>query len=180
MALAVPGFVNELLGASKSVKLFTLAIVNKNGKVLLGLKKKGFGQGYYNGFGGKVEPGETVVQAAQRELHEEAGIRATSLHHRGILTFVFDDQQLPWEVHVFHVSDYIGEPTESEEMAPVWFAHAEIPYDRMWADDIYWYPIFLKGAVFQGLFAFEDTHRLVWHNLREVQELGIPATELLQ
>lgn len=47
-----------------------LAIIERNGKVLLGLKKKGFGQGYYNGFGGKVEPGETIVQAAEREVRK--------------------------------------------------------------------------------------------------------------
>jgi hypothetical protein len=33
------------------------------------------------------------------QLQEEAGITATSLQHRGVLTFAFDDQQLPWEVH---------------------------------------------------------------------------------
>lgn len=27
-----------------------------------------FGQGYYNGFGGKVETGETVEEAAAREV----------------------------------------------------------------------------------------------------------------
>ena len=41
------------------VKLLTLVIPVDDGKrVLLGLKKRGFGEGYYNGFGGKVEPGE--------------------------------------------------------------------------------------------------------------------------
>ena len=42
------------------VKLLTLVIPVDDDKkrVLLGLKKRGFGEGYYNGFGGKVEPGE--------------------------------------------------------------------------------------------------------------------------
>lgn len=30
---------------------------------------------------------------------EEAGITATTLQHKCVLTFAFDDQQLPWEVH---------------------------------------------------------------------------------
>jgi len=34
------------------------------------MKKRGFGAGRYNGFGGKVEPGETILQGAQRELQE--------------------------------------------------------------------------------------------------------------
>ena len=42
------------------VKLLTLVIPvdDDDKRVLLGLKKRGFGEGYYNGFGGKVEPGE--------------------------------------------------------------------------------------------------------------------------
>lgn len=40
------------------------------GSVLLGWKKRGFGAFRYNGFGGKVEPGETVAAAAARELLE--------------------------------------------------------------------------------------------------------------
>ena len=35
-------------------------------EVLLGLKKAGFGAGKVTGFGGKVEPGETIVAAARR------------------------------------------------------------------------------------------------------------------
>jgi hypothetical protein len=32
------------------------------------------------------------------------------------------------QVHVYHVPDFVGEPCESEEMAPVWFSYADIPY----------------------------------------------------
>lgn len=37
-------------------------------RVLLGLKKRGIGEGFYNGFGGKCEAGETVRQCAHREV----------------------------------------------------------------------------------------------------------------
>ena len=47
-------------------KLLTLAFVTQKDKVLLGLKKKGFGMGRWNGFGGKVEKGETIEEAAKR------------------------------------------------------------------------------------------------------------------
>ena len=48
-------------------KVLTLALVkNQAGEILLGLKKRGFGVGKWNGFGGKVEPGETIPQAAAR------------------------------------------------------------------------------------------------------------------
>ena len=36
-------------------KLLTLTIIYQHPKVLLGMKKRGFGAGRWNGFGGKVE-----------------------------------------------------------------------------------------------------------------------------
>jgi hypothetical protein len=47
-------------------KLLTLVLVTRPNQVLLGMKKRGFGQGKWNGFGGKVEKGETILEAAQR------------------------------------------------------------------------------------------------------------------
>ncbi|XP_013792352.1 7,8-dihydro-8-oxoguanine triphosphatase-like [Limulus polyphemus] len=47
-------------------QLLTLVFVRKQAEVLLGLKKRGFGKGKWNGFGGKVEPSETIEQAAKR------------------------------------------------------------------------------------------------------------------
>jgi 8-oxo-dGTP pyrophosphatase MutT (NUDIX family) len=42
-------------------------VVQQGDRVLLGEKKRGFGEGYYNGFGGKVEKAETILEAAKRE-----------------------------------------------------------------------------------------------------------------
>ena len=50
----------------------TLVFVSRDGQVLLGLKKRGFGEGLWNGFGGKVNEGETILEGAIRELNEEA------------------------------------------------------------------------------------------------------------
>jgi len=52
-------------------KLFTLCIVLKRNEILLGMKKRGFGKGKWNGFGGKVLRGETIEKAAKRELREK-------------------------------------------------------------------------------------------------------------
>lgn len=48
------------------MKLFTLVMVWKESQILLGLKKRGFGVGKWNGFGGKIEAVETVMHAAAR------------------------------------------------------------------------------------------------------------------
>lgn len=46
------------------------------GRILLGRKRRGMGFGKWNGFGGKLEPGETMRQCAVRELQEECGLTA--------------------------------------------------------------------------------------------------------
>ena len=54
-------------------KILTLCIIHQHSKILLGMKKRGHGVGKWNGFGGKVEKGETIEEAARRETKEEAG-----------------------------------------------------------------------------------------------------------
>ena len=49
-----------------SNKVLTLAFVRESTRVLLGLKKRGFGEGRWNGFGGKVQLGETIEAGAVR------------------------------------------------------------------------------------------------------------------
>lgn len=102
-------------------KQYTLLIPFENDRVLLGKKKRGFGEGYYNGFGGKIEQGERTEQAACRELFEEAGIQAVAYEQVGRLHFSFDDKPLPWEVHVFSCKAFKGEPRETDEMVWILF-----------------------------------------------------------
>ncbi|XP_023213973.1 7,8-dihydro-8-oxoguanine triphosphatase-like [Centruroides sculpturatus] len=46
--------------------VMTIVLVRESSRVLLGLKKRGFGEGKWNGFGGKVQEGETIEEAAIR------------------------------------------------------------------------------------------------------------------
>lgn len=52
--------------SDNKVKVLTLVFVLEGGKILLGLKKRGFGSGWWNGFGGKVNQGETIEDGARR------------------------------------------------------------------------------------------------------------------
>lgn len=137
------------------MKQLTLVIIHQNHRVLLGMKKRGFGVGRWNGFGGKIELGETISEAAERELFEEANIVADNLEEFGILNFKFVDQTPDLEVHIFRANSFSGELMETEEMRPQWFKIDEIPYDKMWADDIFWLPLLIKGEKFKGEFTFD-------------------------
>ena len=137
------------------MKQLTLVIIHQNHRVLLGMKKRGFGAGRWNGFGGKIELGETISEAAERELFEEANIVADNLEEFGILNFKFVDQTPDLEVHIFRANSFSGELMETEEMRPQWFKIDEIPYDKMWADDIFWLPLLIKGEKFKGEFIFD-------------------------
>ncbi len=136
-------------------KILTLCMVLKDNQILLGMKKRGFGVGRWNGFGGKVEEGETIEQGAHRELSEEIGIRALSMQKVGILDFSFENDPKILEVHVFKINEFSGNPEESEEMKPQWFSFENIPFEQMWSDDKYWFPYLLNNKLFKGEFLFD-------------------------
>lgn len=50
---------------------------------------------------------------------------------------------------------------------------------QMWADDRHWYPLFMAGNSFTGLFGFTETTCMVWHELRVVDGDGMPGAEAL-
>ncbi|MDO8560251.1 MAG: 8-oxo-dGTP diphosphatase [bacterium] len=153
-------------------KQYTLCLIQQGDDVLLGFKKRGFGQGRWNGFGGKVEEGETVDAAAVREVNEEVGLRVAKLDLRGILAFLFEGKKDSLEVHIFRAVEWNGIPAETAEMRPQWFANHAIPYDRMWPDDRHWLPLFLAGKRFRGTFHFDADGNVVQRmDLREVKTL---------
>jgi len=139
--------------------------------ILLGMKKRGFATGKWNGYGGKLMKGETVDQAAVRELEEESGIVMKELNKRGILTFIMDGIDETWDCHVYAVNDFRGEAVETEEMRPQWFKLDEIPFHLMWTDDKLWLPMLLAGKKFKGTFRFKDNDAMLEHELNEVSEL---------
>ncbi|MCH7828900.1 8-oxo-dGTP diphosphatase [Patescibacteria group bacterium] len=148
-------------------KLFTLCIVCRGDQVLLGMKKRGFGQGKWNGFGGKVEARESIEKAMKRELKEEIGIIPRSFEKKALFEFHFKDNPEYLEVHVFYIPSFEGEPKETEEMRPQWFSKEKLPFESMWPDDKHWLPLFLEGKTLRGRFSFGDDDVLIDYTLKE-------------
>jgi len=57
----------------------TLCLPLKEDQALLAMKKRGFGEGKWNGAGGKIEESESSEEGATRETREEFGIIPKSL-----------------------------------------------------------------------------------------------------
>lgn len=159
--------------AAPQRKEYTLIVVTGSGgggssnnkiqnrrKILLGQKHRGFGKGFYNSFGGKVEEGEAVAVGAARELHEETGIAVAAEKMQqsrvGTLHFTFQDGSVEMVVHLFRIrvsfdkldaldNDQVvllDSPSVirgCEEITPIWFDDwREVPLNKMFADDTVW------------------------------------------
>jgi 8-oxo-dGTP diphosphatase/2-hydroxy-dATP diphosphatase len=150
-------------------KIATVLVIIREGKVLLGLKKRGFGEGRRNGFGGKPNKGESIEDAAIRETQEECGIIPKNISKYGTLDFEFAfNSDWNQQVHFFAATDFEGQPMETEEMKPGWFSFVEIPYNLMWPDDRFWLPLMLAGKKFSGKFVFGENNEILSYVIKEV------------
>lgn len=133
----------------------TLCFLIKNNQVLLAMKKRGFGQGRWNGVGGKQHSNETITETAIREAQEEIGAIPKNIRQLAILDFYFANNS-DWnqQVFVYVTNEWEGEIIESEEMKPQWFDIKKIPYDSMWPDDPHWLPLVLQDKNIYGEFLF--------------------------
>ena len=84
-------------------KILNLVIPHIDGRLLLGRKLRGFGEGYVNGFGGKVEVGETIEASARREVRRLTGRLCAAAGRLAV------PQQ--WQLHALHA--VIGAPIQS-------------------------------------------------------------------
>ena len=93
--------------------------------------------------------------------------------YTGHIVFEFEGHEELLEVHVFRATEYVGCPTETEEMTPQWYPEDGIPFEGMWADDVYWLPLLLASQCFEAYFLFRGEATIVRHELRVVA--GFPA-----
>jgi 8-oxo-dGTP pyrophosphatase MutT (NUDIX family) len=126
-------------------------------EILLGEKLTGLGTGKFVGAGGKLEPRESPVDAAVREVAEELGVvvAPADLEAISVITYPFVDRD-EWSQrsHGFLARTWTGEPAASSELDPQWFDIADIPFDRMWADAATWLPQALAGEFIERTIPF--------------------------
>jgi len=158
----------------KSLPRVTIAFAMKNDKVLLGMKKRGFGEGKWNGSGGKAKEGEKTEAVMKREMEEEFNITPTDFERVAEITFV--EPSIPgegvWMAHVFLIKDWKGKVAESEEMRPQWFSIDKVPYQEMWASDALWLPQILKGEKIKAKFTYDDNKKIKKQEITSVSRFS--------
>lgn len=126
-------------------------------EVLLGRKKTGLGAGKVVGLGGHVEAGESLAEAAAREVKEESGISVAPAALREVAHITFTFPYRPrWDMtaSVFTAADWAGQAAETPEIAPAWYAVAALPLGQMWDDARLWLPRVLAGERLRARFSY--------------------------
>jgi 8-oxo-dGTP diphosphatase len=162
--------------------LATLLFVIQDDRILLIEKKRGLGAGKINGPGGKIDPGETALEAVIRETREELHITPHQPRKLGELWFQMSDCP-DILCHVFRAERFSGTPTETDEATPAWTPLDAIPWHRMWEDDRHWLPLLIENRTFLGRFVFEgETMRsmsldtgVIWEEPAGASPLTSPA-----
>lgn len=150
------------------MKEATLCFLVRDDTIWLAKKKKGFGAGKYNGYGGKLNQGETLEEAMIRELLEESGVKATSFLKMGEINYTFPNKpDFDHHVHIYIANQWQGIPKETDEMAPELFTFQDIPYDKMWSNDKHWLPLVLKGQKIKGDIV-QDEQQTISYNVRNL------------
>lgn len=145
----------------RAADVCTLVFAIRGDEVLLIRKLRGLGAGKVNGPGGRLEPGETPLAAAVREVREEVCAVPRGLARAGRCCFQFADGYST-DVHVFRAHGLDGTPAATPEADPFWAPLARLPWAEMWEDDALWLPHLLAGRRFAGRFLFDGDRMLDW------------------
>ena len=94
--------------------------------ILLGKKLRGFGKGFYNGFGGKLEKSrgehDHPAKGAVRELEEETGIivplSVMEDGFVGVMNFTFEDGDVHGPMRIYLYCAFISLSQQSDDASP--------------------------------------------------------------
>ena len=143
---------NESRPWASGAQLEVLGFLVRAGKVFLAVRTRKKGAGYLNGYGGGVHYRENLLDALEREIRVETGgvvIDKNSAVKVAIGEFTNHYLGKPKQVctvHVYIVSNWIGDPISTGEMDAPEMWHLEmLPVRRMFPSDSYWVPMVLSG-----------------------------------
>lgn len=138
-------------------------------QIFLGVKQRGIGAGWYSGVGGKVDATDlSLADSLAREVSEEIGVVVHKAHHCGQFRVNFtrsfnegDLIQGSTVVNEYFITDWEGNPQDSDEIQGRWFNWDDIPYDEAWPDLKYWLPQALAGEFLTGAILYDEHNEII-------------------
>jgi NAD+ diphosphatase len=101
-----------------------IVLVRKGEQILLA-RSPGFPQGLYSVLAGFVEPGESIEEAAVREVREEVGIEVTNVRYFGSQPWPFPNSLMIGFTADYSAGDLTPEPGEIEDAG--WYMADDLP-----------------------------------------------------
>ena len=137
------------------MKLTTLCYIEKDDKYLMihRIKKKhDVNKDKWIGIGGKFERGESPEDCILRETKEETGLTLTSYRLRGVLTFMYNDDDAEMEYIFLYTADgFTGELADCNEGTLEWVPKTEINSLNLWEGDRIFHRLLDEEAPFFSL-----------------------------
>lgn len=137
----------------------TLCYLRKDGNTLMMHRNRKPGdihKGKWNGLGGKIEPGESPLDCAVREVKEESGLIVRSLTLKGILTFPAFDGKNDWQVFLFLCEHFEGNLQPCAEGDLDWIPNEKLLDLPLWEGDRTFIPWLDLPGLRWGWFAYRD------------------------
>lgn len=124
-----------------------------------------FHAGKWNGLGGKCEVGESFLQAAKRELHEESTLEISdgNFSFAGIVQFPnFKPQRNEdWTCAVYHIeiseAEALTVPPLTAEGSLHWIEKEKLLDLNLWAGDRHFLPAMLARTLFSACIWYEGS-----------------------
>lgn len=128
---------------SKLPELTTLCYIEKEDKYLMMhrvKKENDINKDKYIGVGGHFEYGESPDECLLREVKEETGLTLIKYKPRGIVTFIYGDENQPDErmveyMHLYTATDFKGNIIECDEGNLEWIDKADVYNLPIWEGD---------------------------------------------
>ncbi len=132
--------------------------------------------------GGKIEPMESVQEAAIREFQEETHLKVDNLSLKGVFTIIIKDQDKlldEWMLFTFYATDYSGKLTSNcrEGLLEWKQLHDVLKLPKAKGDNIYLKHILLTNELLTGKFIYTPEYELISYSIDIQPEKGHKITQ---
>lgn len=132
------------------MELTTLCYIEKEDSYLMlhrVSKKNDVNKDKWIGVGGHFEAGESPEDCLLREVKEETGLKLTSYRFRGILTFLFNENEAEY-ICLYTADGFEGEMKPCDEGTLEWVQKSKISELNLWEGDKLFFELLEKNKPF--------------------------------